>query len=504
MLLLDFLLCVFPPPLSQFDTFVDNLQDAAALQDKSTEESIEALSESIIMSSASGGSKWPFVLVPFYDMQAAHTLTVSGAEAVMVSPVVTSKDKSEWEEYSIVLGDHITNNSTGESNIPSKIHRMEEVNKTLEPTTEVGEGPYIPVWQVSPLPSDTSIIKFDMLAIHKLNNLFCAMKDARETVISPILELPELQTTYEPEKMSVVFSPIFDTLKPSNTSEISAAMALIISWENYLSFIKRHRPLDNADYVIHNTCGESFTFQIVDGQLTDFEPGDIHETLYENMVGEVHLFSFMKPHYNSSEGHQACGYLLFIYPTQDMRDDFKSDTSTVTVGVISASFVVVLAIFLAQDRYMEEKNKQIVKSVEKSNAIIASLFPSNVRDRLFGGGGGRNDESSAGSRGSRSRRSFGFRLRTYLTEGENGTENAADSNPIADLFPDCTVLFADIVGFTAWSSMREPSQVFTLLETLYGAFDELANELGVFKVETIGDCYVAVTGLPGEYMLLSF
>jgi Adenylate and Guanylate cyclase catalytic domain len=36
--------------------------------------------------------------------------------------------------------------------------------------------------------------------------------------------------------------------------------------------------------------------------------------------------------------------------------------------------------------------------------------------------------------------------------------------------------------------MREPAQVFTLLETLYSAFDELAGELGVFKVETIGDC----------------
>jgi Adenylate and Guanylate cyclase catalytic domain len=43
-------------------------------------------------------------------------------------------------------------------------------------------------------------------------------------------------------------------------------------------------------------------------------------------------------------------------------------------------------------------------------------------------------------------------------------------------------------GFTAWSSMREPAQVFTLLETLYSAFDELAKELGVFKVETVRLC----------------
>jgi class 3 adenylate cyclase len=44
--------------------------------------------------------------------------------------------------------------------------------------------------------------------------------------------------------------------------------------------------------------------------------------------------------------------------------------------------------------------------------------------------------------------------------------------------------------------MRDPGQVFALLEALYGAFDYLANRRGVFKVETIGDSYVAVTGLP--------
>jgi class 3 adenylate cyclase len=57
-------------------------------------------------------------------------------------------------------------------------------------------------------------------------------------------------------------------------------------------------------------------------------------------------------------------------------------------------------------------------------------------------------------------------------------------------------MFADIAGFTAWSSEREPSQVFKLLETIYSAFDNIARRLHVFKVETIGDCYVAVTGLP--------
>ena len=57
-------------------------------------------------------------------------------------------------------------------------------------------------------------------------------------------------------------------------------------------------------------------------------------------------------------------------------------------------------------------------------------------------------------------------------------------------------MFGDIVGFTAWSSVREPAQVFTLLETLFAAFDAIAVRRRIFKVETVGDCYVAVAGLP--------
>jgi len=57
-------------------------------------------------------------------------------------------------------------------------------------------------------------------------------------------------------------------------------------------------------------------------------------------------------------------------------------------------------------------------------------------------------------------------------------------------------MFADLSGFTAWSSAREPSQVFTLLETIYSAFDKMAHRRKIFKVETVGDCYVSVAGLP--------
>ena len=58
------------------------------------------------------------------------------------------------------------------------------------------------------------------------------------------------------------------------------------------------------------------------------------------------------------------------------------------------------------------------------------------------------------------------------------------------------IVSSDVLGFTAWSSTREPCQVFTLLETVYNDFDRIARMRKVFKVETVGDCYVAVAGLP--------
>lgn len=86
-------------------------------------------------------------------------------------------------------------------------------------------------------------------------------------------------------------------------------------------------------------------------------------------------------------------------------------------------------------------------------------------------------------------------LLNFISQGDNnkngkdnGSEDLSSSEdePIADFFEDATVVFIDLAGFTAWSSERDPPQVFRLLEAIYSAFDELAARLKVFKVETIG------------------
>jgi class 3 adenylate cyclase len=73
----------------------------------------------------------------------------------------------------------------------------------------------------------------------------------------------------------------------------------------------------------------------------------------------------------------------------------------------------------------------------------------------------------------------------------------AGETTIADRFDSVTVLFSDLVGFTAISSDLEPQVLVRELNRLFSEFDALCERTQVEKIKTIGDAYLAVGGLPG-------
>lgn len=99
------------------------------------------------------------------------------------------------------------------------------------------------------------------------------------------------------------------------------------------------------------------------------------------------------------------------------------------------------------------RNLQIEK--DRSEALLRNIFPDPIVDRL------------------------------------NAGETA-----IADRFENVAILFADIVGFTPAAANMSPARVVERLNRLFTEFDILALRHGVEKIKTIGDAYMAATGLP--------
>jgi len=58
-----------------------------------------------------------------------------------------------------------------------------------------------------------------------------------------------------------------------------------------------------------------------------------------------------------------------------------------------------------------------------------------------------------------------------------------------------SVLFADIVSFTVFSTGLEAARLVRILDWMFLLHDDLAGRIGVDKIKTLGDCYVASTGL---------
>ena len=76
---------------------------------------------------------------------------------------------------------------------------------------------------------------------------------------------------------------------------------------------------------------------------------------------------------------------------------------------------------------------------------------------------------------------------------EKFKNKAINELDVMDRFQDVTILFADIVSFTHYSTNTDKTEVFKLLRILFTEFDKQCLEKDVYKLYTIGDCYVVMS-----------
>jgi guanylate cyclase len=72
----------------------------------------------------------------------------------------------------------------------------------------------------------------------------------------------------------------------------------------------------------------------------------------------------------------------------------------------------------------------------------------------------------------------------------------ATPTTIADEFAAASILFADVVEFTPMAAAMTPLQLVDLLNEVFQCFDSLVEKYDLEKIKTIGDCYMAASGVP--------
>jgi len=245
-------------------------------------------------------------------------------------------------------------------------------------------------------------------------------------------------------------------------------------------------------------------------------------------------------------------------PTMSLSERYPAIPAVWSASLVCSVFAVILIMFVCYDNSVEDRQRKLLRQAERTDAIVGSMFPANIQGRLMmidddtiessqrqkfqiqgieqKDKDGKYPPMLTGFDTTGNEQPFGEpeKVSTPITNssihtstdstgtkpppllGRMGRKHGAgnwnqrsatsgvdesilrfgNTKPMADFYPNTTILMCDIAGFTAWSSARAPADVFRLLETIYGAFDDIARAEKVFKVETVGDCYVACAGLP--------
>ena len=359
-----------------------------------------------------------------------------------------------------------------------------------------------PVWQLYPIPiinnesSAVQVINYNLADRDVFSKAVEYMEISRAPVILDVCDQSAwfLIKEHRDVVQTVVAFPVFADF--SATASIVGFFTAIIPWKEFFINSLGYSTHDML-IVMKNTCGESFSVSLTSERGAEIiGEYDDHDPAYDDIGIQ---FPFAQKYNRDAYvdfKDEICLYDMTIYPTKQFEDSSMSNRPLLVSWAIILVFVFTSFAFMVFDCLVTKRQKNLLNTAMKQNALVNSLFPKNIQQKLMAEADATIDADTKNRNGRGMSRK---NLTTFLNDDQRSNSQKSDhlnSKPIADLFPDTTIMFADIAGFTSWSSAREPEAVFTLLETIYQAFDEIAKRRRVFKVEVVGDCYVAVCGLP--------
>jgi hypothetical protein len=135
---------------------------------------------------------------------------------------------------------------------------------------------------------------------------------------------------------------------------------------------------------------------------------------------------------------QYCPYTIVTYPSATIEVQYVSKNPIFFMVGALFIFAFTSSVFLLYDYMVERRQRKVMSTAVRTNAIVSQLFPSVVRDRIYATDGRAANKTAYMLTNTKTR------LKTFLNDGvstnHDKTESSARSTsapPIAELFPEC-------------------------------------------------------------------
>ena len=383
---------------------------------------------------------WPYVTIPNFAERTEGLRELFDSRLVLFTPVV-SFDRAVWETYATENqgwteeGLRFQGSASSFSPIPAGIHQ--DLRSGI-PLSTVAPAPFSPVWQMSPVPDDLKIVNFNL----ESNDRFLALEQYadshRISAISDVFPISEILGDSLPlddnKPRSIALQPIF--MDFDETSAVVGHYLAVIEWERYFSDVLHHGA-HGVVVVLKNTCGQVYTFVIEGDESTFLGDGDLHDSTYNKYRRSAQLFD---PSENiRDQENEHCFYSMDVYPSNTLKAEYTSADPWIYTAIVIAIMIGTALAFYLYEVLVQKRNQEVLDKVARTNAIVSSLFPATVRDRLLNGD--EVNEADTKRVGKEKNALYGKQgLKSFLDEHKDADlDNIGETKPIADLFPHTTV-----------------------------------------------------------------
>ena len=399
---------------------------------------ITSLAISFTSYARSQNATWPFVTMNDFQQRAASARALSDCLFLELLPLITDETRADWEEYALIekgwldegrdyqekldIGisrrqlvgngsytgnnvlDFVAGKHNGTSNIANQIFLFDA---DFVPVVDPGPGPYFPIWESSPILTEPrDLVNYNLLYYPDyapyINHTYYTEQISiggidtapRGGVTHPLLTTSffafitsftagEL-VDYLGDPMSSVYIPVFDSF--DDQKKLVGVIVAVINWATYFQDILPPNT-KTMTVVLENTCQGPFTYQVQGEQVEYMGQGDLHDPKFSDYVLSTSLNDTV--HLKSSAGLayklnvDQCVYNLLVYPSSDMYTYYNTNMPLLITFAVVIIFVFTAIMFLVYDRLVERRQQIVLKTAVKSSQIVSSLFPQQIRDRLF-------------------------------------------------------------------------------------------------------------------------